>query len=103
MALNENLGTTLNKALDQGREALETGRKAAGEGYATAREYADKGYETAREYAGKGREYMDKGVDAADFMIEGVREFVRRDPWLALLGAAAAGYVAARILRKLSR
>jgi ElaB/YqjD/DUF883 family membrane-anchored ribosome-binding protein len=103
MALNENLEATLNKVLDQGREALETGRKVAEEGYATAREYADKGYAAACEYVDKGREYMERGIEVADSVAEDVRGFVRREPWIALIGAAAVGYAAARILRRLSR
>jgi len=68
---------TIERAKDLGREAI------------------DKGYEGAREYASKGMDYAGE-VSAA------LAEFAKRQPWLALVGAFAVGYVAAQSIRRLS-
>jgi ElaB/YqjD/DUF883 family membrane-anchored ribosome-binding protein len=93
---------TMNMAKDAASSARET----AGQGYDAAREYANKGYDTARDYAGKGydsaREYANTGMDVAARVAEDMRDFVRREPWIAIAAAFAVGYLAARLLRKLS-
>jgi hypothetical protein len=56
---------------------------------------AEQGYETVKEYAGK-------SVDAVGDLSNDLREFVRREPWIALAAAFAVGYLAARIVRRVS-
>lgn len=77
------------------KDAASSAREAAGQGYDAAREYAGKGYDSAREYA-------NTGMDMAARVAEDLRDFVRREPWIAIAAAFAVGYLAARILRKLS-
>jgi hypothetical protein len=55
----------------------------------------DNSYENARDYAAKGLDYASEVSDE-------LTEFARRQPWLALAGAFALGYVAAKALRSLS-
>ncbi|HJU29469.1 MAG TPA: hypothetical protein VJ718_09875 [Candidatus Binataceae bacterium] len=81
--------------MNMAKDAASSAREAAGQGYDAAREYAGKGYDTAREYA-------NTGVDMAARVAEDLRDFVRREPWIAIAGAFAVGYLAARILRKFS-
>jgi ElaB/YqjD/DUF883 family membrane-anchored ribosome-binding protein len=73
---------------------------------ASAREAANQGYDSAREYAGKGydaaREYASNGMDVAARVSEDLRDFVRREPWIAIAAAFAVGYVVARVMRKVS-
>jgi ElaB/YqjD/DUF883 family membrane-anchored ribosome-binding protein len=87
-------------------KAYATAQDYASKGYDSAREYANKGYGAAKDYASKGydsaREYANVGVDAAVRMGDNVSEFVRREPWIAVAAAFAIGYVAARIMRRLS-
>lgn len=59
------------------------------------REAIDKGYEHARDY-------VSKGMDYAGEVSDGLTDFVRRQPWLALAGAFVVGYVAAKALRQIS-
>jgi hypothetical protein len=66
---------TFEKAKDVGREAL------------------NKGYDGAREYASA-------GLDYAGEVSDGLVEFAKRQPFMALAGAFALGYVAAQALRK---
>ena len=68
---------TMEKARDIGREAI------------------DKGSQNAREYVSRGLDYAGEASD-------GLAEFVRHQPWLALAGAFVVGYVAAKALRQLS-
>ena len=77
-----------------------------GKGINAAREHANRGYDAAREYANQGydaaREYANAGIDVAARMSENLTEFVRNEPWIAMAAAFAVGYVAARIMRRLS-
>ena len=66
----------INKAADLGASVLEDG------------------YESARVYA-------DKGLDYVGDLTERVSGFVQRDPWIAVAGAFAIGYVAAHLLRRM--
>jgi hypothetical protein len=59
------------------------------------RQAAEQGYETVKEYAGK-------GIGAAGDLSADLREFVRREPWIALVAAFAVGYMAARFARRVS-
>jgi hypothetical protein len=53
----------------------------------------EEGYDAAREYA-------DKGLDYVGDLTDQVSDFVRRDPWFAVIGAFAIGYVAAHLFRR---
>ncbi len=70
-------GDTIEEAANMGREAIE------------------KGYDNTREY-------VSKGVDYASEVSDGLADFVRRQPWVALAGAFVIGYVAAKAFRQLS-
>jgi len=59
------------------------------------RQAAEQGYETVKEYAGK-------SVDAVGDLSDDLREFVRHEPWIALAAAFAVGYLAARVIRRVS-
>jgi ElaB/YqjD/DUF883 family membrane-anchored ribosome-binding protein len=65
--------------MDQGRQAADKASQAVKDGYETAQQYV-----------------KDKGIDLD------LREFVRREPWLAIAAAFAVGYVAAQIVRRVS-
>jgi hypothetical protein len=56
---------------------------------------AEQGYETVKEYAGK-------SVDAIGDLSSDLRQFVGREPWIALAAAFAVGYLAARMIRGVS-
>jgi hypothetical protein len=60
-----------------------------------ASESVRQGYESAREYA-------EKGVDLAVGVSSNLREFARREPWIALAAAFAIGYTMARMMRRVS-
>ena len=77
------------------------------------REYMNRGYNAARDYASGARDYANKGYDAAcDYANAGLEaaaqagenltEFVRKEPWIAVVAAFAVGYLAARVVRRLS-
>ncbi len=59
------------------------------------KDMADKGGDSVREYASKGMDYVSEAS-------EDLSEFVKRQPWVALAGASAIGYIVARALRRLS-
>lgn len=63
----------------------------------------DQGQEAAREGLKMARDYADTGLDAAAELSENLGDFVKREPLIALLGAFAVGFVAAHILRRLTR
>jgi hypothetical protein len=62
---------------------------------AIGRQAAEQGYDMAKEYAGK-------GIDAAGDLSADLKEFVRREPWIALVAAFAVGYMAAQFVRRVS-
>jgi ElaB/YqjD/DUF883 family membrane-anchored ribosome-binding protein len=84
------------------REAANAAQDCVGKGADMAGEYADKGYNAAREYTATARESANAGVDVAARMSGNLSEFVRNEPWIAIAAACAIGYVAARIMRRLS-
>jgi ElaB/YqjD/DUF883 family membrane-anchored ribosome-binding protein len=91
------------------RNVTDTAQNAAAAAQAASdatREYANKGYNAAREYANKGydaaREYASTGMDVAGRVSDNLTEFVRNEPWIAVAAAFAVGYVAARMIRRLS-
>jgi hypothetical protein len=71
------------------------GMDAAREYAGTAQDYANKGYDAAREYA-------NASVDVAARIGDNLTEFVRKEPLIAIAAAFAVGYLAARIMRRLS-
>jgi len=79
MTLEETAKSTVRNAMDQGRETAEKAAQAAKDGYDAAQQYAE-----------------EKGLDF------GLRDFVQREPWLAVGAAFAIGYVAAQIVRRVS-
>jgi ElaB/YqjD/DUF883 family membrane-anchored ribosome-binding protein len=64
--------------MDQGRQAAESAGQAIRDGYEAAQQYVQEGL---------------------DFDL---RDFVRREPWIAIAAAFAVGYVAAQIIRRVS-
>jgi ElaB/YqjD/DUF883 family membrane-anchored ribosome-binding protein len=79
MAFEDVAKSTVQQAMDQGRNVAEKAGQTVKDGYAAAWQYAD-----------------DKGLSLD------VGDFVRREPWLAITAAFAIGYVAAQIIRRVS-
>ena len=79
MTLEETANSTVRSAIDQGRQAADKASQAVKDGYEAAQQFV-----------------KDQGVDFD------LREFVRREPWLAIAAAFAVGYVAAQIVRRVS-
>lgn len=65
--------------MDQGRQAADKATQAVKDGYDAAQQFV-----------------KDKGIDLD------LREFVRREPWIAIAAAFAVGYIAAQIVRRVS-
>ena len=79
MTFEETANSTVRTAMDQGRQAADKATQAVKEGYDAAQQFV-----------------KDKGFDLD------LREFVRREPWLAIAAAFAVGYFAAQIVRRIS-
>ncbi len=79
MTMEEAANSTVRSAMDQGRQAADKAAQAVKDGYDAAQQFV-----------------KDQGVDFD------LREFVRREPWLAIAAAFAVGYVAAQIVRRVS-
>jgi ElaB/YqjD/DUF883 family membrane-anchored ribosome-binding protein len=79
MAFEDVANSTVRQAMDQGRQEAETARQAFKNGYEAVQQYA-----------------QEKGLDFD------LRDFVRREPWIAIAAAFAVGYVAAQIIRRVS-
>ncbi len=79
MTMEETANSSVRNAMDQGRQAADKASDAIKDGYDAAQQFV-----------------KDKGVDFD------LREFVRREPWLAIAAAFAVGYVAAQIVRRVS-
>jgi ElaB/YqjD/DUF883 family membrane-anchored ribosome-binding protein len=79
MAYEDVAKSTVQQAMDQGRNVTEKAGQTVKDGYEAARQYAE-----------------DKGLSLD------VGDFVRREPWLAITAAFAIGYVAAQIIRRVS-
>jgi ElaB/YqjD/DUF883 family membrane-anchored ribosome-binding protein len=60
-----------------------------------AHKATDTGFERALEYT-------KLGSDTAGRLTETLSEFVRKEPWIAIAAAFAAGYVVARVMRRIS-
>jgi ElaB/YqjD/DUF883 family membrane-anchored ribosome-binding protein len=79
MTLEETANSTVRTAMDQGGQAADKATQAVKDGYDAAKQFV-----------------KDKGFD------RDLRRFVRREPWIAIAAAFAAGYFAARIVRRVS-
>ena len=79
MTFEDTANSTVRTAMDQGRQAADVASQAVKDGYDAAHQYV-----------------KDKGMDLD------LRDFVRREPWLAIAAAFAVGYVAAQIVRRVS-
>jgi ElaB/YqjD/DUF883 family membrane-anchored ribosome-binding protein len=95
------------------REAADTAKDYLGRGVDGAREYGSRGYSASRQYADSAREcvnegyhtareYASAGLDVASRMTNDLTDFVRREPWVAIAAALAVGYLASRIVRRLT-
>ena len=93
--VDKNISDTAQNAAASVQEAADTVQEYAGKGANAARDYANRGYDAAREYA-------NTGVDVVARMSDNLTEFVRNEPWIAVAAAFAVGYVAARMMRRLS-
>jgi ElaB/YqjD/DUF883 family membrane-anchored ribosome-binding protein len=79
MAYEDTVNSTVHQAMDQGRQAADVAGHAVKDGYQAAQKYI-----------------QDKGLDLD------LRDFVRREPWIAIAAAFAIGYVAAQIVRRVA-
>jgi ElaB/YqjD/DUF883 family membrane-anchored ribosome-binding protein len=79
MTFEDTANSTVRSAMDQGRQAADKASEAIKDGYDAAQQFV-----------------KDKGIDLD------LREFVGREPWLAIAVAFAVGYVAAQIVRRVS-
>ena len=79
MTLEETADSTVRSAMDQGRQAADKATQAVKDGYDAAQQFV-----------------KDKEIDLD------LREFVRREPWIAIAAAFAVGYIAAQIVRRVS-
>jgi ElaB/YqjD/DUF883 family membrane-anchored ribosome-binding protein len=83
-----------DKAQEAADRAGDTFRKASDKVNQSARD----GLKTARQFAETAQKYVeDSGLADVD-----VREIIRREPWVALGVAFAAGWLAAQIMRRMS-
>lgn len=79
MSFEETVNSTVRDTIDKGQQAADKASQAVKDGYEAAQKYvADAGFD----------------VD--------IREFVRREPWIAVAAAFAIGYVAAQIVKRIS-
>ncbi len=79
MTFEDTANATVRTAMDQGRQAADVASQAVKDSYDAAQQYV-----------------KDKGMDLD------LRDFVRREPWLAIAAAFAVGYFAAQIVRRVS-
>ncbi len=79
MTFEETANPTVRTAMDQGRQAADKATQAVKDSYDAAQQFV-----------------KDKGIDLD------LREFVRREPWIAIAAAFAVGYIAAQIVRRVS-
>jgi len=79
MSLEDTAESAMRQTMDQGRQAAEKAGKVLKDGYGAARQYVE-----------------EKGLDFD------LREFARREPWLAIAAAFTIGYFAARLIRRVS-
>lgn len=87
----QNTSDTIEKVAQRGGAALKEGMNAARDGLDGAKQGLD--------YA---QEHVNDGVDYVLEMIRSVNEMVARQPLLAVGGAFLIGYIAARLMRRVS-
>lgn len=56
----------------------------------------------ARQYGATAREYANSGLDVATNVSNNLTDFVRREPWIAMVAAFAVGYLMARAVKRVS-
>jgi ElaB/YqjD/DUF883 family membrane-anchored ribosome-binding protein len=79
MTLEETANSSMRSAMDQGSQAADKAGQAVKDGYDAAQQFV-----------------QDR---VGDFDL---RDFVRREPWLAIAAAFAVGYVVAQIVKRVS-
>ena len=79
MAFEDTANSSAHSAIDQGRDAADRAADALKDGYDAAQQFV-----------------QDR---VGDFDL---REFVRREPWIAIAAAFAVGYVVAQIVKRVS-
>jgi ElaB/YqjD/DUF883 family membrane-anchored ribosome-binding protein len=79
MTFEETANSTVHGAIDQGREAADKASQAVKDGYDAAQQFVQD--------------------QVGDFDL---REFVRREPWIAIAAAFAVGYVVAQVIKRVS-
>jgi len=79
MTFEDVANSTVQQTLDQGRKTAEEAGQVLKDSYNAAQQYAE-----------------DKGLNLD------LGEFVRKEPWLAVAVAFAAGYVTAAVIRRVS-
>jgi ElaB/YqjD/DUF883 family membrane-anchored ribosome-binding protein len=79
MAFEDTANSSAHSAIDHGRDAADRAADALKDGYDAAQQYV-----------------QDR---VGDFDL---REFVRREPWIAIAAAFAVGYVVAQIVKRVS-
>jgi ElaB/YqjD/DUF883 family membrane-anchored ribosome-binding protein len=79
MTFEETANSSLHSAMDQGRQAADKAGQAVKDGYDAAQQYVQD--------------------QVGDFDL---RDFVRREPWIAIAAAFAVGYVVAQIVKRVS-
>lgn len=85
------VGHSIEKAADSGTAAVKQGVNAA-----------LNGLDTAKGALNQAQDHVNEGVDYVMEMIRGVNDLVTRQPLLAVGGAFLIGYVAARLMRRVS-
>jgi len=85
------VGHSIDKAADRGSAAIKQGVNAA-----------LNGLDTAKGALGQAQEHVNDGVDYVMEMIRSVNDLVTRQPLLAVGGAFLIGYIAARLMRRVS-
>jgi ElaB/YqjD/DUF883 family membrane-anchored ribosome-binding protein len=111
--VDKNVSDAVQNAAASVQGGADAARDYASKGAAAAREYGNRGYNAARDYAGTARDYANKGydaargyastgMDAAARIGDNMTDFVRNEPWIAVVAAFAVGYLAARMIRRLS-
>jgi hypothetical protein len=79
-------------------DAARQGKAALRQGVDAAR----KGVNAARDSVGNAQDYIGGGADLVSDLSNSLSDFVMRQPLLAVAGAFLVGYMAARMLRKVS-
>ena len=79
MTLEDTANSTVRSAMDQGRLAADKASQAVKDGYDAAQQFVQD--------------------QVGDFDL---RDFVQREPWIAIAAAFAVGYVVAKIVKRVS-